>query len=317
MTMRIGLGFLLLALAACGNDRAGEQSRGSDLGSGEAVPEAISLLGKPLYAPVIAPEARVRLEMNLAEALRQLEENPDEADAIIWVGRRLGYLGRYREAIEVLSEGIGKHPDDPRMYRHRGHRYITLRKFDQAIQDFQVAERLMEGRPIEIEPDGSPNPSGIPTTTLQSNVWYHLALAHYLKGDFELAIPSYLRILDIASNDDNLVASTDWLYMTYRRLGMEDDALRLLEDITEDMTILENHSYHRRLLMYKGLLTPQDLLDVDEPDPVQFATQGYGVGNWYFYNGDRDRAKAIFEQILQAGNWAAFGFIAAEAELAR
>lgn len=215
------------------------------------------------------------------------------------------------------SEGIGKHPDDPRMYRHRGHRYITLRKFDQAIQDFQVAERLMEGRPIEIEPDGSPNPSGIPTTTLQSNVWYHLALAHYLKGDFELAIPSYLRILDIASNDDNLVASTDWLYMTYRRLGMEDDALRLLEDITEDMTILENHSYHRRLLMYKGLLTPQDLLDVDEPDPVQFATQGYGVGNWYFYNGDRDRAKAIFEQILQAGNWAAFGFIAAEAELAR
>jgi hypothetical protein len=50
---------------------------------------------------------------------------------------------------------------------------------------------------------------------------------------------------------------------------------------------------------------------------VQVATQGYGVANWYLYNGDEARAHEIFRRILQTANWAAFGYIAAEAELAR
>jgi hypothetical protein len=91
----------------------------------------------------------------------------------------------------------------------------------------------------------------------------------------------------------------------------------VLEPIRETMEILENDAYHQRLLMYKGLVSPETLLKVDGADDLQIATQGYGVGNWYLYNGDTARARQIFERILQGSSWSAFGFIAAEADMHR
>ena len=43
----------------------------------------------------------------------------------------------------------------------------------------------------------------------------------------------------------------------------------------------------------------------------------YGLGNWYYYNGNPEKAKEIYEKLLGSGTWAAFGYIAAEAELSR
>lgn len=129
-------------------------------------------------------------------------------------------------------------------------------------------------------------------------------------------LPAWLECLEVSANDDMQVATRDWLYMTYRRLGRDGEAARVLEPVHADMEILENHAYHQRLLMYKGEIDPDSLLDVDSDDPVQVATYGYGVGNWHLYNGDTTRASEIFRRILERPNWAAFGYIAAEAELA-
>lgn len=278
--------------------------------------EATSLTGKPLYRPVVDTSALARLERDLAGARAAYEANPNDADAIIWLGRRLAYLGRYRNAIEVFSEGVRKHPNDARMYRHRGHRYITVRELDNAIRDFERAVELTRGKPDEVEPDGAPNPSNIPIGSLQSNTWYHLALAHYLKHDFEKSLAAWLEALKLSTNDDRLVSVSDWLYMTYRRLGRTAEAARVLDRIHKDMRILENTAYHRRLLMYKGELKPEDVLAFESSDPVAVATYGYGVANWYLVNGDRTRAFQLFERIVQGRQWSAFGFIAAEAELA-
>lgn len=154
-------------------------------------PEATSLLGKPLVPAPIAPEARKTLEENLKQAEVVYGRNPDDPDATIWLGRRIAYLGRYRDAIETFSEGIEKHPDDARLYRHRGHRYITVRELPKAIEDLTKAAQLVAGKPDQVEPDGQPNARGIPTSTLQSNVYYHLGLAHYLSGDFARAADAY------------------------------------------------------------------------------------------------------------------------------
>ena len=279
--------------------------------------EAVSLFGEPLQRPELSAEARERLEQNLAEAQREYERSPDDADAIIWLGRRMAYLGRYQDAIEVFSEGIAKHPTDARLYRHRGHRFITTRDFDRAVADFSRAAELIRGQPDQVEPDGAPNQYNIPTSTLQGNIWYHLGLAHYLQGDFERALDAYREGMKVADNDDMRVATADWLYMTLRRLGRDEEAARVLEPIDRDMRILENDAYHRRLLMYKGELSPDSLLPAEGGDALQMATQGYGVGNWYLYNGDPDRAREIFRQVLSYGNWPAFGHIAAEADLDR
>ena len=80
------------------------------------------------------------------------------------------------------------------------------------------------------------------------------------------------------------------------------------------MNIIENHAYHRRLLMYKGEITPDQLLDVETASDLDLATLGYGLGNWHLYNGDREKADAIFRRVTSSPYWPAFGFIAAEAE---
>ena len=101
------------------------------------------------------------------------------------------------------------------------------------------------------------------------------------------------------------------------RLNRKADAAKLLDRISPKMEILENGSYHRRLLMYKGLEKPETLLDPAKADGLTIATQGYGVGNWYYVTGNPTRARQIFEQVVGGPNWSAFGFIAAEADLRR
>jgi hypothetical protein len=279
-------------------------------------PQALSLLGQPLFPPSPPAEAHARMQQELSEARADHAKSPNDADALIWVGRRLAYLGEYRAAIDAFSEGIVRHPHDARFYRHRGHRYITTRQFSRAIADLEMAVELVSGTADEIEPDGQPNRFNTPVSTLHSNIWYHLALAHYLQHDFAAALPAWRQAVAVSTNDDMIAASTDWLYMTLRRLGRDDEAAAVLERITPDMTILENDAYHRRLLMYKGLLPPDSVMAPDTEDAVQIATYGYGIANWYFYNGDRYHAETLFRRILEGRNWAAFGFIAAEAELA-
>ncbi|MCL4864394.1 MAG: hypothetical protein KJZ47_00785, partial [Gemmatimonadales bacterium] len=136
--------------------------------------EAVSLTGQPLMAAELSEAVRNGHLTRLEEARRMVYATPGNADALIWFGRRTAYLGRYRDAIAIFSAGIGLHPTDARMYRHRGHRWLSVREFDLAIADFDRAVGLVRGKPDEVEPDGLPNARGIPTSTLQSNIWYHL-----------------------------------------------------------------------------------------------------------------------------------------------
>jgi tetratricopeptide (TPR) repeat protein len=281
-------------------------------------PECRSFLGEGLHAPELPDETRSKREAQLAQAEARLADDPGDVEAMIWVGRRTAYLGRYNDAIAVLGRAIEIAPDDARLYRHRGHRYITLRKLDQAIEDLERASTLIAGKPDQVEPDGLPNARNIPTSTLQSNIWYHLGLAYYLKGDFEQALRCYRECLDVSRNPDMLSATSHWLYMTLRRLGRDEEARSVLELIDAEMEIVENRAYHELLLMYKGERDPEDLWSraADAEDPLDLASVGYGVGNWYLVEGETQRAREIFERILEAGQWPAFGHLAAEAELA-
>jgi hypothetical protein len=68
--------------------------------------------------------------------------------------------------------------------------------------------------------------------------------------------------------------------------------------------------------MYRGELTPDDLLRAGGDD-VTLATYGYAVGSTYLFGGETDKAKATFARVVQGRAWPAFGFAAAEADLAR
>ena len=315
---------LLTTLAACAHSDpktappvADATVTGSMTGTPAAArAEATSLSGNPLYRPATLPNA-AKLEADLDQARRNLAANPDDPDALIWVGRREGYLWRYQDSLATFTKGIERFPDNPRLYRHRGHRYLTLRQFAKAEADFERGAELMQKIPDEIEPDGAPNPAGKPRGTLRFNVWYHLGLAYYLQGDYENALKAYKETMKVSDNDDSIVATTDWMWMTLMRLGRKDEAAVLLESITPKMDILENDSYHRRLLMYKGLETPDALMQAGNGDSTAIATQGYGVGNYYLVNGQSAKAREVFEVVTSGTGWNAFGYIAAEADLHR
>src|SRR5688572_16267844 len=230
----------------------------------QRAPEATSLLGKPLVPAEPSADAKARMEKQLADAEAALAAAPGSADALIWVGRRQAYLGRYQDAIATFTRGIAAFPSDARFYRHRGHRHLTTRQLPKAVADFSKAVELTRGKPDETEPDGQPNAQNIPTSTLQTNIWYHLGLAHYLTGNFAEAAKAYEEDLKINPNDDNLVAVTHWAYMTARRLGRDAEARRLLAPINKDLQVIENGSYHKLLLMYKGELAESELLKTVE-----------------------------------------------------
>jgi tetratricopeptide (TPR) repeat protein len=281
--------------------------------------EATSLLGRPLERPVLAGETLDRYTANLEAAYADLDADSASADAWIWVGRRLAYLGRYNEAIDVFTDGLTRFPRDVRFLRHRGHRFITLRMLGDAENDLAQAWGGVQlaGTKDEVEPDGLPNALGIPVSTLHSNIRYHLGLARYLMGDFEGAERMWALDVEAAVNPDMVVASSYWLWLSRMRLGRTEDAAAVLEPISAEMEIIENTAYHRLLLLFRGELTEADLLGA-EGDALQNTTIAYGVGAWHLVNGRTGRAEEIFREIVEGdGSWAAFGYIAAEAELAR
>ena len=310
---RLAVIAVLLSLPAGAAPPAGAQGRGLILLNDPAASPEV------YRAPPMSPEARREAEAKLAEARAAYEKNKGDADALIGLGRRTAYLGRFDEAIRLYSEGIRKHPRDARLYRHRGHRLITTRRFTEAVRDLEKAARLIKGRADEAEPDGLPNARNVPTSTLNSNVWYHLGLARYLLGDLKGALEAYRECVKFSKNPDMLVAASHWLYMTLRRLGRGEEARRVLDPVTADMDVIENGDYQRLLLMYKGETTPERLLADASKDKggVSYATVAYGVGNWHIYNGRPGKALRLFLELMQHPQRTSFGYIAAEAELER
>lgn len=281
-------------------------------------PETFNLFGKPLYRTSLQNDTLEKQTQLYQKALKDWKKDPEDPDKIIWLGRRTAYLGRYREAASIYSIGIEKYPENPRLYRHRGHRFLSLRLFDRAIEDFQKAVELMVKFPDEIEPDGIPNPRGIPLSTLYFNVWYHLGLSYYIIGDFEKALKAYRECLKVSDIDDKFVAAAHWAYMTLRILDNVAEAEKLLEKVNTNMDIIENSHYHSCLLMYKGEKLPEALLEMArEQGALGLITTGYGVANYYNYNNLRDKAVEVLREIVALPGWAGFGYIAAEADLKR
>ena len=268
--------------------------------------------------PQLSAAVELEYSRNLESAARNAVSDPS-VDNFIWYARRKGYLGRYKDAVDALTIALEKFPSDARIYRHRGHRLITLRCFDDAVRDLKKAAALTKGKSDEIEPDGIPNAKNIPTSTLQSNIWYHLGLAYYLKGDLKRALKAYEKCAKVSKNSDMRVATAHWQYMTLRRMGKKVAAAKLLDQFQGNIEVIENYDYLTLIRLYRGERDAEELAKIlgREAKTLGSASLGYGLGNWYFYIGETEKGLDIFRKIVGGDQWASFGYIAAEAELAR
>lgn len=271
-------------------------------------PEAFSPSGK-------AFTSRPDTEHTIAAADLALAKGPASADLLLAAARARDVLLRFSESLPLYTRGMDEYPGDVRFPRFRGHRFISTRKFDFAIADLKLA--------AEIAP-------------VSFDVSYHLGLAYYLRGDYNHAAREYQRCLAMAAQpkpqlmrgmpadwrpcqglDDNArVAMTEWAWRANRRAGKLDEAEKLLATITEGMKVTDNQPYYSTLLLYKGLRTEAQTLAVP-PEGNAAVTVGYGVGMWHWLAGRKEQACAAWERAVSGENWSAFGFIAAEGELAR
>lgn len=284
-----------------------------------AAPRAVRCVRLALLGALIAPAAAMAQpapEAALAAAKAAWERHPTDTDSITWYGRRVGYTGDFAAAIAIYTEGLRLHPDEPHLLRHRGHRYISVRDFPAAIADLERARAVVSGQPDEVEPDGQPNARGIPTSTLHSNIRYHLALAYYVTGDFARALPIWVEDARVAANIDQRVAATYWWVLSLAQLGRYEEATRTLAPVRADWDVIENGSYHRLLLWMKGDLTEDALLPAGA-SALERQTIGNGIGQWYWATGRKALARAAWEAVLATGPSASFGYIAAEQAMAR
>ncbi|TVR64766.1 MAG: hypothetical protein EA422_05840 [Gemmatimonadales bacterium] len=338
--LRLGLGLSLGSLATgCGGD--GHQAEPLDRGLEDAAPavstgpgadtdsrdgadalvpgaEARSFLGGALFPPPLDEEFREEQSRELELARAALDADPDDPEAWIWVGRREAYLGQYRDAIATFTQGLERFPDDARFLRHRGHRSLTVREPARAQADLERGLVLAADRPDEIEPDGLPNPQGIPLTTLHFNLWYHLGLARYVQGDWEGAAEAFRSCMEVSTNPDLRVATAYWLFLTLHRAGRGAEAADLLVDLPDDDEIIENASYLYLLRVFAGEVDEASLRAREGAGTLGGATLRYGIAAFHQIGGREGEARAVMHEVLlEPRQWPAFGYLAVEAEVAR
>jgi tetratricopeptide (TPR) repeat protein len=281
-------------------------------------PEAFSLDGKPLFPTPIYPEHLALQREGYVKALADWETNPEKAENIIWLGRRTAYLGRFRESIAIYTLGVEKHAGDPRMLRHRGHRYLSIHLPELAARDLEKASKLLKNWPDEPEPGGFPKRKEGVIASLHFNVWYHLGLANYVLGDLETAAKAFKSGNKSADIPDKLIPNTYWLYMILRQQGKTAEAKQVLKPVQEEVETVDAEDYRFMLLKWKNE-EPHDPLyqEALKKSPLAIGTLGYGVGCSHLLEGNQKKAVTIWREIIATGNWPSFGYIAAEAHLHR
>ncbi len=304
---------MLFALLFLGLACSTPQDQKDSESAGVQSPEAISFSGKPLFLSPADPKALQKSDsiINAIKSGAELSE-----DDYVRIGQELINTSRFNAAIANYTEGLQKFPSSFKLLRHRGHRYISIRQLEKAISDLNTAEELIRDQPDVPEYDAA----GKTTGTYQHWIWYHIGLYYFLNQAYLQAAPAYEKCLEASRSDKNIVGASDWLYNTYMRLGKTAEAQKLLEPITPDFDTDREHPYFRRVMLYKGVITPEELVDVNQ-DPASTSvgdvTKMYGLANWYAYQGDQEKAMTLYKKIVQSeSGWPGFAFAAAEKELA-
>src|SRR5690606_37897512 len=150
--------------------------------------------------------------------------------------------------------------------------------------------------------------------TLRASIAHDLAFARFLRGEYAEAAALHERRLAEAANDDQVCASAYGLVLALHRLGDEAGVRRVLARIPPDMDVVERRDEHRVLRSLSGQPAPEG--PTAEPGSESAATIGYGLAQERLFAGDRDGAVRRLREVVEGTPWAAFGHVAAEADLA-
>ena len=248
------------------------------------------------FYQVLPENTEAPYHKEVADVLKNLTGT--KQDAVLWREKGLALAKKklFNEAVRAFSGALAADPFDWLTLRHRGHRFLSVCRFEEALADFELAYRI--------------NPE-------DWDVMYHLALSRYLTGDNEGADDMYSRCISGTKKDDpNMFAVVNWKHVNLMRLGKNEEAQKVLDMVDLELDPEDNKDYKDNILVYKGLLTAQRALAVDKDDPnasLAYATKGYGIAMHLYYTGKKAEAKEIFDNIIKNNDmWYSFGNLAAQ-----
>jgi tetratricopeptide (TPR) repeat protein len=230
----------------------------------------------------------------VARAQRDLDAHPRDLQKYVALGTAQAGARQMQEAVQTFTRALAIWPDSAILWRWRGHRNLSVRNFDQAMAD------LTRGYGMDSAVYG---------------ILYHLGVLRFVRGDFNAAADAFRRAQPLAPDAGELAGSTDWLWMSLMRAGRAGEAAAMLARRPDSLPTTA--AYARRLKMYRGEITPGQLITPADTGDIDVATLEYGLGNWYIVHADTARARAAFQRSVKSGGWPAFGFIASEEELRR
>ena len=187
-----------------------------------------------------------------------------------------------------------------RPYRWRGHRYISLRKFDLAITDLEKARSLA--------------PSSFEAA-------YYLGLAYYFAQRYGDAANELARCVNQAGKPDEfaktllagmvgcatlaqtpeyLMGLADWHYRSLRRAGRSGEAKELLASIQEGLQLRSNESNYRDLHYFQGKLSERDLLDAEG---IPYTNAASAVALHHLLGGRVGEGCTLLRKLSRDPNW--------------
>jgi len=239
----------------------------------------------------------------VAAAKKTVAADPKNPALLLKLAQAQIAVWQDKEAVETLTRAIAVSPDNADLYTERGHRYLPLREFAKARADLDRAVDL--------------NPKNMAA-------YYHLGLAHYFLNEFADASDAFAHAVATAPNTDERINSTNWLYAALRRAGKTAEAERALQAVPAEMTNESPHTkfYLNLVRFFQGKMTEAEALPAEPPASntdqeveLPFDTVGYGIGNWYLYNGNPAKANEYFRRVQKGHVWVTWGFIGSELEM--
>jgi tetratricopeptide (TPR) repeat protein len=230
----------------------------------------------------------------VARAQAALNADPRNIDKFIALGVAQAGPLQMREAVETFTKALAIAPNDPMLYRWRGHRYISTVQLDRALAD------LTRGYALD---------------STNYGILYHLGIVRFSRGEFAQAADMFSRSIKNPPNAGELGGSTDWLWMSLTRAGRKAEAQALLDRRPDSLP--NTNAYAQRLRLYRGEIGPDALITPTDTGRTQRSTLAYGVANWYIARGDTAKAREWFQRSVDAQGWPGFAYILSEIELRR
>jgi tetratricopeptide (TPR) repeat protein len=267
-----------------------------------------TLIGTPVTEPAWRPETRARLEKDLEIARAVMAIAPEREDSYIWLGRRLGYLARNGEAIDVFTQGLERFPDSYKLLRFRGRHLARNRQFERAIADYRRAAALVEGIQDSFEPDGIINARHQYLGSYRSNIHYYLGQTSWAVGDYQSTLEGMQRAAaePLVQHDDRRVATAFWQYLALRKLGRHNEARIVVDAIPDNLQLVENHDYYLGVRFFNGSLDESALL------AQAGLNSTFGVAMVHLIEGRTARAEEMLRDLVAGSSQ---GYWPAETEL--